>query len=292
MTLPKRTPFSIFNRLAIRKLLIIASIWMEPLRSRIRDNALDRHEAKSQAVDSARKISGKVLILMVYRANNVRLVQAILREVGPGADVRLWALDEVAPDLAGHTVGSGPGTRFAHFNFLYRSKGIEEAAWVVLADDDALFVKGSLTETIALMDRAGFALAQPSHSVLGWWTSLFNVARPFSLARDTNYVEQGPIVIVESSFATEILPLPEDNDMGWGIEAEWYKAKQGRFRIGVIDACRVAHWNRNATSYPVGPEMDSMKKRLAEAGVENVWQLQTVNGHWWKWQQSPPWGKI
>ena len=256
------------------------------------DSALDRHEAKSQAVDSARKISGKVLILMVYRANNVRLVQAILREVGPGADVRLWALDEVAPDLAGQTVGCGPGTRFAHFNFLYRSKGIEEGAWVVLADDDALFVKGSLTETIALMDRAGFALAQPSHSVLGWWTSLFNVARPFSLARDTNYVEQGPIVIIESSFAKEILPLPEDNDMGWGIEAEWYQAKQGRFRIGVIDACRVAHWSRNATSYPAGPEMVSMRRRLAAVGADNVWQLQTVNGHWWKWQQSPPWKKI
>jgi len=73
----------------------------------------------------------------------------------------------------------------------------------------------------------------------------------FSFARDTNYVEQGPIVIIESSFAKEILPLPEDKDMGWGIEAEWYKAKQGRFRFGVIDACRVAHWNRNATSYPV-----------------------------------------
>lgn len=291
VTLPNRSPFSVFMRLAFRKILIIASILMEPLRSRIRSHALERHVANSQVTDSMGGEFPKLLILMVYRLRNVRLVQSLLREVSSEADVRLWAFDEIAPELRGQTVGCGPGTRFENFNFLYRSSSVEEGAWVVLADDDALFVKGSLTETIRIMIRAGFSLAQPSQSVMGWWTSLFNVSRPFSFARDTNYVEQGPIVIIESSFAKEILPLPEDKDMGWGIEAEWYKAKQGRFRFGVIDACRVAHWNRNATSYPVGPEMISMQKRLAAVGADSVWQLQTVNGHWWKWQQSPSWKK-
>jgi hypothetical protein len=290
--LPKRSPFSVFLRLAFRKVLIIASIAIEPLRARIRTNALERSLATKRSIDDLRSGFPKILILMVYRARNVKLVQALLREVDSDTDVRLWALDEIVPELASQTVGYGPGTRFAHFNFLYRSKSVEEGAWVVLADDDALFVKGGLVETINLMERSGFSLAQPSHSVLGWWTSLFNIARPFSLARDTNYVEQGPIVIIESSFAKEILPLPEDNDMGWGIEAEWFKAKQGRFRIGVIDACRVAHWNRNATSYPAGPEMIAMKRRLSAVGAENVWQLQTVNGHWWTWQKSPSWKNL
>jgi hypothetical protein len=260
---------------------------MEPLRSRIRTNALERHQTKQ--FEALRDEFPKILLLMVYRARNARLVQALLREAGAGADIRLWALDEVVPELSDQTTGCGPGTRFAHFNSLYRSKSVEKNSWVVLADDDALFVKGSLSETIALMERSGFSLAQPSHSVMGWWTSLFNIARPFSIARETNYVEQGPIVIIESSFANEILPLPEDNDMGWGIEAEWYQAKLGRFRIGVIDKCRIAHWYRNATSYPAGPEMTSMKTRLSAVGADNVWQLQTVNGHWWKWQRTPPW---
>jgi hypothetical protein len=272
-------------------LLIIASLVAEPLRARIRSNALVRLEGTTRRTGLEESELPKIVFLSVYRAKNVRLVQVLLRELGPDADVRLWALDEVAPDLAAYTVGSGPGTRFAHFNNLYRNESVEDDAWVVLADDDALFVKGSLVETIDLMKRSQFSLAQPSHSVIGWWTSMFNVARPFSLTRETNYVEQGPVVIMESSFAREVLPLPEDNDMGWGIEAEWYRLKEGRRRIGVVDSCRIAHWGRNATSYPKGPEMINMRKRLTRAGVESIWQLQTVNGHWWRWQRTPPWVK-
>jgi hypothetical protein len=158
-----------------------------------------------------------------------------------------------------------------------------------VADDDFLFVKGGLTETISLMRRAGFSFAQPSQSILGWWTSLFNVTRPLSLARDTNYVEQGPLVIADSAFASEILPFPEDGDMGWGIEADWYRIKEGKYRIGVIDACRLRHWGQNATSYQSEPEIERMNERLSGADIENLWQLQSVNGHWWRWQRNPPW---
>jgi hypothetical protein len=60
-------------------------------------------------------------------ARNDRLVQALLSEVGFGADVRLWALNEAAPRLADQTVGWGQGTRFAHFNFLNGSRSVEES---------------------------------------------------------------------------------------------------------------------------------------------------------------------
>jgi len=228
---------------------------------------------------------------MVYRAKNVELVQAFLREVKPDADVRLWALDEVAPALAGKTVGCGPGTRFVNLNRLFNARPIEEGSFVVVADDDALFIRGGLTKTISLMKRAGFALAQPSQSILGWWTTLFNVARPLLVARDTNFVEIGPVFIVDPLFAKHILPFSEDNDMGWGIEAEWYRAKEGRFRIGIIDDCRIVHWSRNATAYPAGPELEIMRERLFKSSIESIWQLHSVNGYRWKWQRLPSWMK-
>jgi hypothetical protein len=118
------------------------------------------------------------------------------------------------------------------------------------------------------------------------------VARPFLVARDTNYVEQGPLLVVDPLFAELILPLPDENDMGWGIEAEWYRAKEGRYRIGVIDDCRVAHWERNATTYPAGPEMKKLHEHLARSDVKSIWQLQSVNGRWWKWQKTPSCTKI
>jgi hypothetical protein len=80
--------------------------------------------------------------------------------------------------------------------------------------------------------------------------------------------------------------------MGWGIEAEWYRTKEGRFRTGIIDDCRVVHWGRVADSYPAGPEMKRMHERLAISGIDSIWQLRSVNEYWWKWQQTPSWKKI
>lgn len=259
------------------------------MRSKMRERALVSATAAAPAHNAPRIESPALLVLMVYRATNVRLVQAFLRQVGAGADIRLWALDETAPELETNTIGCGPGTRFTNFNRLYHSKPVREDAWVVLADDDFLFVRGSLARTINLMKQANFALAQPGQSVLGWWTSLFNIARPLLVARDTNYVEQGPLVIASPEFAKQILPLPESDGMGWGIEAEWYRKKEYGVRFGIIDDCRIVHWKRNATDYDSAPEMGRLNERLSDSGIQSIWQLQSVNSRWAKWQREPSW---
>jgi hypothetical protein len=227
---------------------------------------------------------------MVYRRQNRPLVECLLWELGPRADIRLWALDAVAPELESYTLGCGPGLRSTHLNWLYRAKPVPDEPWVVIADDDVFFVKGSIQQSIELMKRAGFSLAQPGHSLLSWWTNVYNVSRPFLLARDSNYVEQGPLIIVAPDFVHEILPLPEDGDMGWGIEAEWYQRRAG-LRFGVIDAYRMVHWKQNATSYAIEPELARMNERLTAAGVGTIWHLLTANYCWWRWQKIPPWSK-
>jgi hypothetical protein len=265
---------------------------VDPLRSRLRDNLLRKASSAPESINSALKNDPPVLLLMVYRTKNAQLVKALLRQVNSNADVRLWALGEIAPELADQTIGSGLGARFSNFNKLYNAKPIQEGSWVVLADDDVLFVRGSLTRTISIMKQAGLSLAQPSQSILGWWTFPFNVARPFLVARDSNYVEQGPLLVADPLFAKLILPLPDENDMGWGIEAEWYRAKEGRYRIGVIDDCRVVHYARAGSTYSYGPETRRMDERFRKAGIDSLYQLQSVNGYWWKWQRTPSWSEI
>ena len=290
MTLPRHSSLRVKYRQSLRNLFTVISIVSEPLRSKARSKALARVALLKS--DQAVKDSPPLLVLMVYRARNVQVVQIFLRQVGSNADVRLWALDEIAPELASQTLGCGPGVRFNHFNSLYRAKPIEPESWVILTDDDVFFIKGSPTTTINMMKRAGFSLAQPGQSILGWWTDLFSIARPLVLARDTNCVEQGPMVFADPSFAALLLPLPEVNDMGWGIEAEWYRMKEGRFRIGIVDECRVVHWGKVANSYPAGPEMAGMHERLSKSGIDSIWQLRSANSYWWKWQRTPPWSEI
>lgn len=264
----------------------LAARLSEPVRSPLRARALARCAGATEAPSSN---ADPVTVLMVYRAKNRALVELLVRSLGGNADIRLWALDEVAPELAPYTLGSGPGMRFTHLNWLYRERAVREDSWVVISDDDFYFAKGSLRRTIELMARAGLSLAQPSQSLLGWWTDAFSMPRPLVVARDTNCVEQGPVVIADAAFASLMFPLPDVADMAWGIEAEWYRLKENRFRTGVIDECRVVHVGRVASSYEVAPQMRAMRERLSKSGIDSIWQLRTVNGYWWRWQRSPSW---
>ena len=181
VTLPKRSPLMILLSEILRKVLMIISKIFDPLRAKLRNKLLERASAP-ESINLASENDPPVLLLMVYRAKNAQMVKALLRQVNSNADVRLWALDEISSELADQTLGFGPGTRFTNLNKLYNAKPIVEGSWVVLADDDVMFVRGSLTRTISIMRQAGLSLAQPSQSILGWWTFPFNVARPFLVA--------------------------------------------------------------------------------------------------------------
>lgn len=289
VTLPRVSQRSIALRKGAKKIAYHVAYHSESFRVKARSNQLKKARALPPVTSPFQDDAPPLLVLMVYRAKNCELVETFLRQVDTDADIRLWALDQVAPSLADQTFGCGPGLRFSNLNGLYNSMPVREDSWVVIADDDFLFVRGSLVGTINMMKRAGLSLAQPGQSLWGWWSTLFNVARPLMNARCTNYVEQGPIIVADPSFAQKIFPLPESDDMGWGIEAEWYCLKEEQMRMGIIDSCRVVHWNPNADSYEMEPELVRMNERLARSGVESIWQLQSSNGHWWKWQQSPPW---
>ena len=174
MALRRHLPTVDFLRLSSRELLIKAAVVADPIRVRFRRRSLSSAAPSSRGHSS---IDGllPLVVLMVYRLKNVELVDALLGQIDPGADIRLWALDDIAPELATRTLGSGPGLRFDHLNWLYRARPVASDSWVVVADDDVFFVKGDMTTTIEAMRTAGFSLAQPGQSINGWWTSLFTV---------------------------------------------------------------------------------------------------------------------
>ena len=283
MSLPQRTEFGDQLRRYWALVVYKATAICEPLRAPIRRKLLDRANAKSPKV-----LAVPVVFLLIYRSRNVALVQNLLNQVGSRVDVRLWALDEVAPELADLTVGCGPGGRFDNLNLLYESRPVAEGSWLVVADDDVAFVRGDIAQLIQTMRKAGLNLAQPGQSLLGWWTVPFSLGRPFAIASDTNHVEVGPLFAADPQFSKEILPFPGNTGMGWGVEADWYRIKLDRYRIGVIDACRILHLGA-PNSYPIEPELEKMAERLAAASVTSIWQLRSCNGRWWRWQQDPPW---
>lgn len=256
----------------------------DPLRAPLRTRALE------QAVQRPEKIAPTVplTLLMVYRRANAELVELMVRQAGPEADVRLWALDTVADGLSAQTVGEGPGRRFENLNRLIASRRLAPGTWVVVADDDALFVRGGLGSLTARMSDAHLDVAQPAHSLRSWWNSPFTIARPGIVARQTDYVEQGPVVVFTPTAVAKVFPLPETDDMGWGIEAEWYALSRRGLRLGIVDESRIIHFQRTASSYDAEGEMARMRERLTAADVESIWSLQRTRRRWW-WWGAPRW---
>ncbi len=274
-------------RLVWHDVLRAGMILAEPTRRGARRRALAR--ALADASPRPRP-AHPVVLLMVYRRANAALVELMARQAGPGADVRLWALDSPAPSLAPRTLGRGPGRRFENLNRLLAARGVAPGSWIVVADDDTFFVRGGLARLMERMETAGFAIGQPAHDLRSWWNSPFTIARPGLVARETAYVEQGPVTVLTPEAQALVLPLPESNDMGWGVEAQWSSLRARGLRLGIVDESRVVHAQRPASAYDPSVERARMRERVAAAGLGSIWEIQRTLARWRASQASPPSG--
>jgi hypothetical protein len=160
------------------------------------------------------------------------------------------ALDELRRTRHELRVASGStthltGGKFENVNALLA--GEQPADWTIVVDDDVVLPHDFLDGFVALAEAFGFDLAQPAQTLASHaaWPSARRV--PFSVARQTNFVEIGPVTGFSRRAAADLLPFP-DLKMGWGLDLHWgaLAAERG-WKLGVIDALPVRHETR-----PVG----------------------------------------
>jgi hypothetical protein len=147
--------------------------------------------------------------------------------------------------IATGSTGELTAGKFQNANTLL--EGRLPADWVLVMDDDVSLPPGFLDGFIALCERLELDLAQPAQSLASHaaWRSARR--KPFAIARETNFVEIGPLTAFSRRAADELLPFP-DLRMGWGLDLHWAAlAAQRGWRLGVIDALPVRHETR-----PVG----------------------------------------
>jgi hypothetical protein len=146
-----------------------------------------------------------------------------------------------------HAGGRG---KFENLNALLAENPAEGFDWLVIVDDDVLLPSGFLDAFLFLAERFDFALAQPAHrwrSHAGWQITR---RRPGVVARETRFVEIGPVCALRAPTFRELLPFPPLR-FGWGLDAHWSAVGAARgWRLGVIDATPVRHGLRRiASSY-------------------------------------------
>jgi len=221
------------------------------------------------------RMSGRTdaVVVCVYRhANAASVYEWASAAASSGADVRLWALDRTAPILAPWTVGEGPGGRFQNLNRALAATSRPNVPVVVL-DDDVSLTYGSLAQLVNLVAATGLDLAQPAHrrgSNMYWAITL---RHPLAFARETTFVEIGPLVVVMPRIRDKVLPFPEEG-MGWGTEILWSKLRSDGFRLGVIDALSVYHWGPIAAGYNFDDEFRRMSALMSRHNVRDMREIQ------------------
>jgi hypothetical protein len=229
-----------------------------------------------------------VTLVGVYRARNAHVVQELNRPaLERGWRVAWWALDEVAADLEGLTVGTGAGRKFPLVNEILRRIGSVEG-WLVVSDDDVDYVQGDAGELVDLSARARFDLAQPARADTSGGHEI-TFARKLSVARRTSFVEIGPVFVVGPRWYERIVPFPDERGMGWGLELEWWARFREGCALGIVDAVRVSHAEAPGLAYDHEEEWRLLREELASRGVESWAELQQTLETWRPWRRSPQW---
>lgn len=227
---------------------------------------------------------------LVYRSRNTPYVERLISSVEDiGWHVHAWALDSVSPPLQSFTRGIGPGGKFELLQQLLDEFPPPPASWVVLADDDFIFRRGSLVDLLAIANDAGLDLSQPAHRRFVNIAHHITLVRPRIVARRTHFVEIGPVVALSPLGRGALLPLPFAK-MGWGVEALWSRASlNGELTLGIVDAVTIEHRGRVGASYDVSAALAEQDRFLRQAGLDSLRDVHINVAAWRRHRSRPDW---
>ena len=215
----------------------------------------------------------RVLVLGVYMADRMNtaehLVEAFRSSGRLQVEQRWVALNGTtsSPALREVTsmVATGPEPKYALLNHLLRPTDVEEFDFIIACDDDIYMRRGFVEAFIAYQEMFGFAMAQPARAWHSHFDHMFVLRRPWLRARQTYFVESGPLVCFRRDAARLLLPFDEASQL-WGIDLVWAEIiRRNGLSMGIIDALSVDHSLRpQASTYNKAEEFAAMDRYLSE----------------------------
>jgi hypothetical protein len=214
----------------------------------------------------------RVLVLGVYMADRMNtaehLVEAFKSSGRLQVEQRWVALNGTTNSAALREVTSIVATRpepkYALLNRLLRPTDVEEFDFIIACDDDIYLRRGFVESFIAYQEMFGFAMAQPARAWHSHFDHMFVLRRPWLTARQTSFVESGPLVCFRRDAARLLLPFDEASQL-WGIDLVWAEIiRRSDLPMGIIDALSVDHSLRpQASTYNKAEEFAAMDRYLS-----------------------------
>lgn len=191
----------------------------------------------------------KVVVVGIYReAQPILSVVEELRASRHDVEFRLGAMGDAQPELADVTTHTHmKAGKFQNLNVL--AEGMGDPDWLLIIDDDVTVRRGFLDDALELCARLDFALAQPAQTRFSNANWRLTKQRFLTIARETDFVEIGPVTLIRRDAQKLLLPFPADLRYGWGLDFHWaHIMKDAGLRLGVLDALAVVHASRKVAS--------------------------------------------
>jgi GT2 family glycosyltransferase len=205
-----------------------------------------RREIEDRVIDARELLDGRRLRLMrAARSSPPRRRVLVLGVERPerramAAAIRAELLRS-RHDVELHMGEPGVLGKFQNLNRLLAAHPAEECDWLLVVDDDVVLPRGFLDRLLFLAERLRFDLVQPAHRARSHAAWRVTRRRAGCVARQTPFVEIGPVTALARATLPALLPFPEVR-MGWGLDLHWAAlARQHGWRCGVLDAVAIAH---------------------------------------------------
>jgi glycosyltransferase involved in cell wall biosynthesis len=213
----------------------------------------------------------RVLVLGVYLAdvrNNIRHIVANLARTQRYQVTQCWvALGGKPPSAAVAEVTTqvlwGNRLKSELLNELLAGQDLTQYQYVLSVDDDITLPEHFLDRFLSLQECLGFAIAQPAR------TSDSHIDLPIVeqqrgvIARQTHFVEIGPLVSFHRSIFPLVFPFDLTSPMGWGYENVWSQLMSDHgLRMGIIDVLPVEHKMRKSVAHYSWHEADRGRRAL------------------------------
>ena len=143
----------------------------------------------------------------------------------------------------------GERGKFENLNALLAAHPPAAYDWLLVIDDDVALPRGFLDAFLCAAERTGLKLAQPAHRLHSHAAWPVTRRHPGATARETTFVEIGPVTAFHRDCLDVLLPFPEGLPMGWGLDVHWAAvAAEHGWPIGIVDATPIGHTQRPAGS--------------------------------------------
>jgi hypothetical protein len=168
--------------------------------------------------------------------------------------------------------------KFDNVNYALSRVDTSRYDWIIITDDDISTPVGLLDQCLFLAAKLNLKIFQPAHRFHSFSTFQVNQRHWNTLARETYFVESGPLLGLHQSTLQSLLPFPSLR-WAWGIDLYWSQmARRQGWKIGVVDAVPIRHKRRIGRSYGQITAIEQARVFLSEQNLDHRRQnfLQTV----------------